>query len=193
MRGRPGVPTRWPHETRAGSRALGAEAPVLWPPDAKSQLVRKDPAGKGCGRKGDRMRRLGGVATMGTGLSSGRQRRTGGWRAAVHGVANSDVTDRRNTNQGPRGARAEVRGLPPRTPASCRRREAETRVGFKTSLFLAGGGQLGLGPLSYPEVPGLQVDRSCCVGLKTPSPAARTPAPCCSRGQGYMSSSDTRQ
>ena len=31
---------------------LGAEAPVLWPPDVKSQLIRKDPdAGKDCGQE----------------------------------------------------------------------------------------------------------------------------------------------
>ena len=32
---------------RKNRKLLGAEAPILWPPDAKSQLIRKDPdAGK---------------------------------------------------------------------------------------------------------------------------------------------------
>ena len=32
-----------------------AEAPILWPPDVKSQLIRKDPdAGKGRGKGDDR-------------------------------------------------------------------------------------------------------------------------------------------
>ena len=28
---------------RKNKKLLGAEAPILWPPDAKSQLIRKDP------------------------------------------------------------------------------------------------------------------------------------------------------
>ena len=44
-------------------------------------------------------------------------------------------------------------------PPSCPRRgEAETWAGFQRTLFLAQGGSLG--PLSFPEVPGLQVDRA---------------------------------
>ena len=40
-----------------------AEAPIVWPPDAKSQLIKKDPdAGKGRRRRGrKRMRRWDGI------------------------------------------------------------------------------------------------------------------------------------
>ena len=35
-----------------GKTNAEAEAPILWPSDAKSQLIRKDPdAGKGCRKK----------------------------------------------------------------------------------------------------------------------------------------------
>ena len=87
----------------------------------RASSLEKTQLGKTAGGRGDRMSWLGAIATMDMNLSKLREtvKDRGGWRAAVHGVANSDVTDRRNTNQGPRGSRVEVRGLPPRTPHTC--------------------------------------------------------------------------
>ena len=73
-------------------RPTEAEASILWPPDAKSQLIGKDrDAGKDQGRRGGRrMRWLGGVTdAMAMRLSRLRESVTDGeaWHAAAHGVA----------------------------------------------------------------------------------------------------------
>ena len=73
-----------------------AEAPILWPPDAKSQLIRKDPdAGENWRqeKKGDDRGWDGWMTslTQQTRIwaNSWRQRRTGKWCTAVHGVTKS--------------------------------------------------------------------------------------------------------
>ena len=82
-----------------------AEAPILWPTDVKSQLIRKDPdAGKIEGRKRrgwQRKRWLEGI-TNSVGLSLGKLWKTRkereAWHSAVHRVAESDKTAWLNNN-----------------------------------------------------------------------------------------------
>ena len=78
-----------------------AETPTLWPPHAKSRLIREDPdAGRGWGRRRrgrQRMRWLDGITdSVGMNLNKLRDlvidRKA--WRAAIHGGRKeSDTTD----------------------------------------------------------------------------------------------------
>ena len=71
-----------------------AEAPILWPPDAKNQLIGKDPdTGKDWGQKERRQKRMKLLDTdsMDMNLSKLREivKDRGTWCAAVHGVTKS--------------------------------------------------------------------------------------------------------
>ena len=72
-----------------------AEAPILWPPDVKSQLTEKDPdAGKDrVGKRRRKWQRWLDNITNSTGMNLSKLRKIvedrGAWHAAVHGVAKS--------------------------------------------------------------------------------------------------------
>ena len=70
-----------------------AEAPIVWPPDSKSQLIRKDPdAGKDWRQKEKGMRWLEGtIDSMNMSLSKLQEMLEDreAWHATVHGVAKS--------------------------------------------------------------------------------------------------------
>ena len=83
-----------------------AEAPILWPPDVKSQLIRKDPdAGKDWGQeeKGTTEEEMVGWHHWLRGHEFEQVQETvkdrKAWRAADHGVSEPDTSEQLNNNK----------------------------------------------------------------------------------------------
>ena len=81
-----------------GRNDVEAEIPILWPPDAKSWLIWKDPdAGKDCGQEEKGTTEDGWMASptqwKWVWVDSGSWDGQGAWRALVHGLTESDTTE----------------------------------------------------------------------------------------------------
>ena len=93
----------WVFIERTGAEA---EAPILWPPDVKSQLIEKDPdAAKIEGRRRRWWQRTGWLDDIINAMNMSWNKLRGmvkgreAWRIAVHGVTKSQKTERLNSNK----------------------------------------------------------------------------------------------
>ena len=77
-----------------GRTAAKAEAPILWPPDTKSQLIRKDSDAvkiEGKRREQQRMRRLDSITNMNLSKHWETVENRGAWCVAIHGISESQT------------------------------------------------------------------------------------------------------